>query len=566
MYNTGMGKTFTNRSFLSMVALLLFLTTFPYLLAWWQEGEEFFFSGFLINPLDGNSYLAKMYQGWEGSWKFHLPFTVEPGEGGYIFLYYLFLGHISRIISLPLLVTYHLARSLGAILLVISLWNFFGRIFRSRATQELAFSLSIFGSGSGGIASIFGLFTSDLWVAEAYPFLSVFTNPHFPLGLALLVWLLTPSSVNENQIRAALHRVLVIPAAFILGIVMPFGVVVACVVLSGLVIWEAWEIFRSWNYRFIQGRSIFLELLGKSYYFQQFIRVLSGGFPILVYDYWISKSDPVLAKWNLQNLTPSPPVWDLILSLTPVLLLAVPGAIKFLRSPSSSQKVLFIWTVFGVVLLYLPFELQRRFMLGLFIPISGLAVIGLRVFKFNHIQQGEPDRYLAGDSITHDLVDYRKGNPNTRFGVASLFLIFCAIPTNLLILLGAIQAARMHDPMLYLTRNEARALAWIKENTPDDAIILASPQIGMFLPGRSGRRVFYGHPYETVEASKMEAAVEAALRSGIEGESNLLDQADYVFWGPREAAIGEGDFSRMVVVFQSGDVSIYKVHLEEYQD
>ena len=60
-------------------------------------GDTHVFGGFLLNPLDGNSYLAKMQQGASGSWRFTLPFTPEPGEGAYLFLFYLALGHLCRL-------------------------------------------------------------------------------------------------------------------------------------------------------------------------------------------------------------------------------------------------------------------------------------------------------------------------------------------------------------------------------------------------------------------------------------------------------------------------------------
>ena len=56
----------------------------------------------------------------------------------------------------------------------------------------------ILGSGLGWIAAFFQQSTSDLWVAEAYPFLSAYTNPHFPLAIALMLFLLILSE-RENQ-------------------------------------------------------------------------------------------------------------------------------------------------------------------------------------------------------------------------------------------------------------------------------------------------------------------------------------------------------------------------------
>lgn len=65
----------------------------PYAWALAAGGDTHVFGGFLLNPIDGNSYLAKMMQGWSGAVTFTLPYTAEPGEGVILFVFYLFLGH-----------------------------------------------------------------------------------------------------------------------------------------------------------------------------------------------------------------------------------------------------------------------------------------------------------------------------------------------------------------------------------------------------------------------------------------------------------------------------------------
>ena len=52
---------------LSIGMLLVALITLPYLLAYRAGGSESYFAGFLLNPIDGQSYLAKMQQGCRGS-------------------------------------------------------------------------------------------------------------------------------------------------------------------------------------------------------------------------------------------------------------------------------------------------------------------------------------------------------------------------------------------------------------------------------------------------------------------------------------------------------------------
>jgi len=125
------------------------LITAPYLWAYHTAGSEYEFGGFLLNPIDGNSYLAKMYQGWQGSWWFHLPYTSQVGEGVPLFLYYLALGQFTRLIDGSLQITFHAARIVGSVLLLIAIWNFYGRVLPKRRIKWLAFALALFGSGFG---------------------------------------------------------------------------------------------------------------------------------------------------------------------------------------------------------------------------------------------------------------------------------------------------------------------------------------------------------------------------------------------------------------------------------
>ncbi|MGB9593373.1 MAG: hypothetical protein ACPL7R_04465, partial [Anaerolineae bacterium] len=96
------------------VGVLLALTVVPYAVAWLGAPEGRVFTGVLYNPWDGHSYLAKMRQGWEGRWLFHLPFTEEPHDGALVFTFYLALGHTAQVLGLSLPLTFHLARVLAS--------------------------------------------------------------------------------------------------------------------------------------------------------------------------------------------------------------------------------------------------------------------------------------------------------------------------------------------------------------------------------------------------------------------------------------------------------------------
>lgn len=498
----------------------LLLVSVPYGLAAQKAGNGHVFGGFLLNPLDGNSYLAKMYQGMEGAWRFRLPFSAEPGEGAYLFLFYLGLGHVARVLHLPALIVFHQARVASSALLLWALWDFWSRVTDDENSRRLAFGLSALGSGLGWLLVAGGGFTSDFWVAEGYPFLSMYANPHFPLGLALVLWLVGPKRDHEQGWQAWVG-----PACggLVLSILNPFGVVIVGMVLGGNWLWL-------WVRKVpVQGITRRLFATGVA------------GLPLMVYDVWVANQDPALHGWNVQNLTPSPALWDLLVSLSPAMLVGGWGLAvwvrRAMRNDEAPDGTLVAWLVLGIMAMYLPLGLQRRFMMGLFVPVVGLATLGLE-----RLSRGKPSRY--------------------RLARASVVIL--SLPTNLMILLAGFSGMQTLEPSIYLTKGEWQGLMWIRENTADDAMILASPEMGLFIPAYSGRRVLYGHPFETVDAAQQEALVNGFFRDGGQVAAVAAFTAEqgvrYVFLGPREEALGEVAIPEgWVLVFQEGDVRLYRV-------
>jgi hypothetical protein len=264
------------------------------------------------------------------------------------------------------------------------------------------------------------------------------------------------------------------------------------------------------------------------------ISLLIGGLPILIYEIWITQTDPLLANWNAQNMTISPPVWDLSISLGIALILAALGAWVTWKKRNSAARILIVWSCLGLLMLYLPLGLQRRFMLGLYVPLAGLAGIGLDF-----------------------MLPRRKG-----LAAAAICLVaIMVIPTNLMILMGGIQAIQIKDSRLYLTSEEKQGLDWIAANTPQKALILASPEMGLYIPAYTGRRVIYGHPFETVNAEQMYARViEFFDGSNDKEDLSALSDVDYVYYGPKERNIGEMMTGpEFIEVFSTQDLQIFKI-------
>ena len=170
------------------------LISLPYLLAWGMAGNEHVFAGMLANPVDGQSYLTKMRLGWNGQILFQLTYSPQNGEAHPLFLFYTILGWLSHQLNIPLIISFHLARLISAAFLFVTLVTLVQKTI-SRPYQVKTLLLLVIGSGMGWLVLPFsgsGL-PIDFYVAETYPFLSSYSNPHFPLGTALLLWILMES-------------------------------------------------------------------------------------------------------------------------------------------------------------------------------------------------------------------------------------------------------------------------------------------------------------------------------------------------------------------------------------
>lgn len=503
------------RWFLGIVLIaVLSSAVLPYLYASRAGGSDYIFGGFLLNPLDGNTYLAKMELGWRGEWRYHLLYSAETSPGAYLFLFYILLGHVARWLGFSNLLTFHLARILATVGMVWMLYRFLAATLPGRRFLRYALVLSVFGSGMGWLTLPFGGFTADFWVAEGYPFLSAFANPHFPLAIGLLSYLLMPvetKPIEPGKMRW-LEIVGTICAALSLAIIAPFGLVIASLVLLVVAFTHGGENRRSYFWRLIWSG-------------------LAGG-PYLAYTIWVTRSDAMLSIWNSQNITPTLPWWNMAIALSPALLLGFASVRSWNSNRLKPVWIACVWVVIAIILLYIPWNLQRRFALGIYVPLCILAAF--------------------------TLASRRASTRWARFVATGALLL--SLPTNIVILLSAQQAIANHDDMIFLSRNEVQALQWIDENAAQQAVILAAPEMGLLIPAHTGRKVVYGHPYETIYAQAREQAVLNFFR-GMEDEDSLtaFQVSDYIFYGTRERALGTPrQVEALEIAYQNPEVVIYR--------
>ena len=99
---------------------------------------------------------------------------------------------------------------------------------------------------------------------------------------------------------------------------------------------------------------------------------------------------------------------------------------------------------------------------------------------------------------------------------------------------------------------------WLRENTIQNNVVLTSPRLGMFVPGQTGARPFYGHPFETLDADTKKTMAEAFYRGDIE----IVSPApDFIIYGPAERALGgqPQNLTTYPIAFSTQNINIYKV-------
>jgi hypothetical protein len=501
---------------------LVIASSLPYLIAWATTPEGAHFTGLLFNPQDGNSYIAKMRQGMEGSWLFRLPYTPEPQDGAPVYLFYLFLGHVARWTGLPLILVYHLTRVIGGAAMLVTLYVLAARASDDLHERRAMFLLAALGSGLGWLVVFFGYQSADLWVPEAFPVYALLANAHFPLAMGLMAgiadcglqiaggkWQVARGKWQEWRCGLGLAV-----AAVALGAVQPFGLVAA---FGGLGVMLVARIVREWA---IPWRAVgWVAVAG------------AVALPYPLYMLQAMGADPALAAWNAQNVTGSPPLWDWALSYGLVLVLAVFGAIFAVRRGSDADGLLVGWVAVTLVGMYLPLPLQRRLSLGLGVPLGLLAGVGW----------------------------WRGVRPRIRArwrGLArGLVIALCAL-TPVFLIVGHLATASD----FYLSDGEWAALAWLREEGQPDGVVLCSPRMGLFVPAWAGQPVVYGHPFETVDAEARKAQVEAFFSGEMSAEERqMFLEGNRVGYVLVDSEIGELETGDWRLAFELDGVSVYDV-------
>lgn len=530
----------------------LALSSLPYVLGVLASGPERQFGGFVYNVADCNSYIAKMHQGARGEWLFTLPYTSEPHQGAFVYPFYIILGKIAAWGGMSLLLAYHLARLVCALFLLFGVYAFLARFTAWLAIRRVAFLLACFSSGLGwmlvllDLVPVFGDMPIDFWVPEGYLFLLGYATPHLAFaggGLFWLVVLLVDAWRLGDWRRVAISALV----GLILTAVLPFYAAVGYAVLG-----ITWLAQRVW-----QGGGSAQEAKDKKLW----MLVVSGllSLPMLGYQGYVFGCDPFFSAWARQNLTESPNALHYLLGYAVLLVLAVGGTGWIIQRGDRRKALLLVWVAITPILVYLPVQFQRRFLIGYSVPLALLAAFGLVRYVLLPLSRSGLARWL--------LRWPRYSPAGLRRWIVTALVVFLSA-TNVLIIAGSSAGAWTQSPAMFHARTELEAVAWLEANTTVQDVVLCAFDSGNFIPAQSGNRVFLGHGPETVHSEQKATMVARffAITTDDGWRRSLL--ADYgiayVLVGPRERALGDydpGAATYLREVYMNRDYYIYRVRL-----
>ena len=502
-------------SFLTTLVIIvsaLVISTLPFLVAYWSTPAGLQFGGFVLNVEDANSHVAKMMLGKRGEWLFYLNYSPEVHEGAFVNSVWNLLGWLAARLSLPLLAMWHIARvafGLFYLMAVVVTINYF---VADRRQRTVALFLAAFGSGLGWVPLLFGqqivagARPIDFWLAEAYSTPILVGYPHILLAVAmlLLTFVLALKALEAYTLPPGLAAGL---CALVFVLIHPFGVAVVDLSLVTYVL----------ALRLLRSKSLARSLLAIA-------PVFLLPLPLFAYDVVVFLTNDVFRAWSEQNLCLSPSPFLYLLGYGVMVPLAMLGMLASMRASAERSVFLLVWTTVVAILLYVPFNSQRRFIEGLIVPLAILSARGIAEYVLPYIRQR---------------MSYRL----TRISVPIILTL--TLPSTLIFVGGLTSLSLQHPARLYQDVLKMEAIEWLGARTKPDEVVLSSQQTGNLIPAVAGNAVVVGHWAETIGFQEKQRFVKTFFdeRTTDEQRREILERfrVSYLFYGPEERALGDYD-------------------------
>ena len=528
-----------------IIIFFIGLSLFSIFIALHSKPKDTIFIGTqYINRVDTPVYYSWIEQAKQGHFLFKDLFTSEPHPAFIFDIFWLLVGWLAKILSLSSVVAFQVAKFLLIPLAIIVLYIFISYFFVDPQHRKLCLIFMVFAAGLGGVVACINtvaqnyqpqLVPMDVWAPDGFIFFTLYHNAHFiaALILILLIFLLMLLALEKKKWICSFWAGL---AALILFQFHPYHLPTIFLVLGAYLI-------------ILSIRNKKILWYGWRYYLT--LLILSS--PSIIYHLWTYKNFWVMQQIIAQNICLTPALWITLLSYGFLLILALIGIWIIIKKKNVGHKELFLitWIVVQFSLIYLPINIQRRFMTGLEVVIVILAIYGLNYLKFLGQKRVKIKKYIIDNKIM----------------LICLFLIlFCF--SNYFVVSYNSQAfyAFAYDDHIHLNKFLLAAMTWLKNQTPINSTILSSYYNGGLIPAFSLRPVYMGHWDLTARAIVKDQNVHWFFKNndGDDLKQKFLTQnkINYLFYSNQESTLGSfnpAEKRYLQLVFTNPEVKIYQV-------
>lgn len=509
--------------------LLLVWSSLPNWSGYLAQDAQHAYGGAYFDPQDYAVHTTMLRTGLRGAWAYSLRFTSESHSAAYVRMFYVVLGELDRLTGLSPEMIFEISRWVFGYTALFAIYLLARRAFDGEVQLRKwsAFFLIVAGAGLGWMQRSLGwvpgpITPIDYWLIDAYVLFSLSLFPHFALTLTLMcvAWLVY---LDYLDLGGWLRILVVVLAAATTQMINPVAFMVVDVALLASTLLYALKTSSPPHTRWIGLAAVAVSQI-----------------PLLIYNVHILTGMPVWSQYTAQNQTPSPPpvyyLWGFGLFWPPALV----GAQQAFRQRSMILLACVAWLATGFVLAYAPFPIQRRFLLGITIPLGLLATRGL------------------ADSLA--FLSQRSGWLLRRTRALTLLAILLVSIGTLTFYPARTWYTLTKPPELFYPRSLDAAFSWISRKTEPDDLILATPRTSQLIAQNTGRRVFVGHEMETLDYTTKVREIESYYRGEMPHSWLVQNHIRWVMYGPFESQIAP-DYQPgpdLEFALQGGDVFIYR--------
>ncbi len=483
-----------------------------------SQNGDLLFRGTYFDESDYAVHLSMMQAGRMGEWAYQMRFTDEEHPAAYLRMFYIALGHFSKWIGLDVETTFRLARWLFGFAALYAIYRLCRKIFAETNLARAAFLLAALGAGAGWLQLLLGaplepISPIDFWLIDAYVFFSVSLFPAFSFTLALMAWSL--SLFLDYLESGKPHNILLVSLLAPLSqTVNPIAFAVVDAAIAGAA-FSSWWKNRKVEFRHIPALAV----------------IAFSQIPLLAYNFLVLSRDPFWSQFTAQNQTLSPPPLFYFWGFAPFWLFALRGLFLALREPNPKFLALTAWAASGFILAYLPVAIQRRFTLGIVIPLAALAIYGLSDLLKRIRQTAKRENLIY---FTYILLS----------SVSSIYLI-----------LGLSLFLRTLPEDKFYPRDVESALTWLNQRAAPNDFVLADVSTSQLVAQRTRLKVYVGHEMETLRYQEKKKEMELFFDGETPKDWLAATRVKWVIADKTDALNAAG----LEVAYQNESVIIYKV-------